>query len=64
MHAYFFKAPTQGVDLIRALPDLGPSVQTCIAGESSMIKALREEILKNRRIPKQNAYISGYWKLV
>lgn len=55
--------PRQGLEIIRSLPRLRGVVQTCIAGESSMIRALREEIIVNRRIPKQNAYISGYWKI-
>jgi len=56
-------APTRSVERIAALPDFEGTVQTCIAGESSMIKSLREEILKRRGIPKGNAYISGYWKV-
>ncbi|MEM8786897.1 MAG: siderophore-interacting protein [Pseudomonadota bacterium] len=54
---------TQSLERIRALPAFDGSVQTCIAGESSMIKALREEILVTRRVPRKNAYISGYWKI-
>ena len=53
----------QSIELIRALPNLKGQVQTCIAGESSMIKALKEEIVNNRGLPKGNAYISGYWKI-
>lgn len=48
---------------IEALPQFQGSVQTCIAGESGLIKALRTEILSHRGIPKENAYISGYWKI-
>lgn len=54
---------TQSVDAVIRLPDLGTSVQTCIAGESSMIKALRTEIVNKRGVPKQDAYIAGYWKI-
>ncbi|MCF2905402.1 siderophore-interacting protein [Octadecabacter sp. CECT 8868] len=54
---------TQSVDLIAALPEFTGPVQTCIAGESSMIKALREEIINRRGVPKSDAYISGYWKI-
>ena len=53
----------QSIELTRALPNLKGQVQTCIAGESSMIKALKEEIVNNRGLPKGNAYISGYWKI-
>jgi NADPH-dependent ferric siderophore reductase len=53
----------QSLAHIGALPDFTGSVQTCIAGESSMIKALRTEIMNKRGVPKENAYISGYWKI-
>lgn len=56
-------APTQSVDRIQSLPPFAGTVQTCIAGESSMIKSLREEIVKRRGVPKSDAYISGYWKV-
>lgn len=54
---------TQSIDCIDALPEFTGPVQTCIAGESSMIKALREEIINRRGVPKGDAYISGYWKI-
>lgn len=57
------RPPEQSVNLIRALPKEQGTVQTCIAGESSMIKALREEVLVKRNVPKQDAYIAGYWKI-
>lgn len=38
-------------------------VQTCIAGESGMIKSLRQELLVTRGLPKEDCYISGYWKI-
>lgn len=54
---------TQSVEAVRALPSFSGPVQTCIAGESSMIKSLREEIINRRAVPKADAYISGYWKI-
>lgn len=54
---------TQSVEKIAAMPDLGDSVQTCIAGESGMIRILRDEIVNRRGVPKAEAYISGYWKI-
>ncbi|MEM5475513.1 siderophore-interacting protein [Pacificibacter sp. AS14] len=53
----------QSVEKIKALPDFLGSVQTCIAGESAMIKTLREELVNRRRLPKSDMYISGYWKI-
>jgi NADPH-dependent ferric siderophore reductase len=38
-------------------------IQTCIAGESGMIKTLRQELLVTRSLPKDDCYISGYWKI-
>ncbi len=63
IHSVPHKSPTQSIKRIQELPPSEGSVQTCIAGESGMIKALREEILKRRAIPKGDAYISGYWKI-
>ncbi|MEX0284799.1 MAG: siderophore-interacting protein [Paracoccaceae bacterium] len=54
---------TQSVDRICALPEDIGRVQTCIAGESAMVKALRAEILTRRGISKEDAYIAGYWKI-
>jgi NADPH-dependent ferric siderophore reductase len=38
-------------------------LKTCIAGESSLIKKLRHYLMIEKRVPKQDAYISGYWKI-
>jgi NADPH-dependent ferric siderophore reductase len=38
-------------------------LQTCIAGESSVIRSLRSYLHNDRRIPKKDTYISGYWKI-
>ena len=38
-------------------------IQTCIAGEASVIKALRQFLLVEKGLAKQDAYISGYWKI-
>lgn len=63
VHSDLHKPVTQSVGHITALPELTGRVQTCIAWESSMIKALRAEIVNTRGIPKADAYISGYWKI-
>ncbi|MEO0343993.1 MAG: siderophore-interacting protein [Pseudomonadota bacterium] len=54
---------TQAVTKIRSLLPFAGQVQTCIAGESSVVRALREEIVNTRGISKSDAYISGYWKI-
>ena len=38
-------------------------IQTCIAGESSLIKQLRNYLLVEKQIPSKDSYISGYWKI-
>ncbi|MEL7345772.1 MAG: siderophore-interacting protein [Pseudomonadota bacterium] len=54
---------TQAVALIEALPAFRGTVQTCIAGESAMITALRQELIVKRGLTKRQAYIAGYWKI-
>ena len=38
-------------------------VQTCIAGESGVIRALRMYLHGEKGLPKEDTYISGYWKI-
>lgn len=38
-------------------------VQTCVAGESSVIKAIRGYFTQERALPREDVYISGYWKI-
>jgi NADPH-dependent ferric siderophore reductase len=63
VHADPHQPVTQCIDHIASLPDFAGQVQTCIAGESAMVKALRTEIINRRGVPKGDAYISGYWKI-
>ena len=56
-------ASTRVPDLIRALPPFEGRVQTCIAGESSVIQTLRAHLMNDRQLDKADAYISGYWKI-
>lgn len=48
---------------IRNIPWPECTIQTCIAGESSVIRALRTFVVNEKNVPKENAYISGYWKI-
>ncbi|GAB4537154.1 MAG: siderophore-interacting protein [Roseibium sp.] len=54
---------TAQVDFVKALDWPDGRVQTCIAGESSVIRALRDYLHNERRLPKADTYISGYWKI-
>ncbi len=56
-------ASTRVVELICALPPFEGRIQTCIAGESSVIQALRAHLMNERKLEKADAYISGYWKI-
>lgn len=38
-------------------------VQTCIAGESGVIKALRGFVHNDKQNPRADTYVSGYWKI-
>ena len=38
-------------------------IQTCIAGESGVIKSLRKFFKEETHIPNEDIYISGYWKI-
>lgn len=38
-------------------------VQTCIAGESGVIRALRLFLHREKEVPREDTYISGYWKI-
>ena len=51
------------IDFIRDLEFPDSRIQTCIAGESGVIRALRMLVQNERGIDKADAYISGYWKI-
>ena len=38
-------------------------VQTCIAGESGVIRSLRAFLHQEKEVPRADTYISGYWKI-
>ena len=49
--------------LIRAKKFPEGIIQTCIAGESGVIKSLRKFFKDETQIPNDDIYISGYWKI-
>ncbi|ADZ69827.1 siderophore-interacting protein [Polymorphum gilvum] len=51
------------IDVIRRLTFPQGRIQTCIAGESGVIRALRLLVQTERGVDKADAYISGYWKI-
>ncbi|MEM1287651.1 MAG: siderophore-interacting protein [Pseudomonadota bacterium] len=50
-------------EFIRSLDWPEGTVQTCIAGESGVIQALRAFLMNEKQLNKRDAYISGYWKI-
>lgn len=57
------QASTAQEEAIRGLDWFEGRVQTCIAGESGVIKALRAYLHQDRGIDRADTYISGYWKI-
>jgi len=51
------------MEMVRSLDLSEGCTQTCIAGESTQIKVLRQELLVQRGLSKDDCYISGYWKV-
>ncbi|MEM8812860.1 MAG: siderophore-interacting protein [Pseudomonadota bacterium] len=49
--------------LVRALTWPTGTVQTCIAGESGVIRAFRQFLHNEKGVAKRDTYISGYWKI-
>ncbi|WP_420860574.1 siderophore-interacting protein [Algirhabdus cladophorae] len=56
-------ASTQQEDFIRALDWPEGRVQTCIAGESTVVRNLRAFLHQEKKLPREDTYISGYWKI-
>ncbi|MEO0680215.1 MAG: siderophore-interacting protein [Pseudomonadota bacterium] len=48
---------------VRAMDWPEGRVQTCIAGEAGVIRALRAYLNNERSVPREDTYISGYWKI-
>ncbi|MEM6904145.1 MAG: siderophore-interacting protein, partial [Pseudomonadota bacterium] len=49
--------------IIRGLDWPDGTIQTCIAGESGTIRSIRDYLHNERKLPKDDTYISGYWKI-
>jgi NADPH-dependent ferric siderophore reductase len=50
-------------EFIRGLQWPDGVVQTCIAGESGLIRSLRDFVNNEKGVDRANTYISGYWKI-
>jgi len=56
-------ASTQQEDFICAIDWPEGRVQTCVAGESAVIRSLRDYLYNEKKTPRNDVYISGYWKI-
>jgi NADPH-dependent ferric siderophore reductase len=63
LHADPHHASTAQETLIRSLDWPAGRVQTCIAGESGVIRTLRAFLSQEKQVPREDTYISGYWKI-
>ncbi|MEM9047509.1 MAG: siderophore-interacting protein [Pseudomonadota bacterium] len=63
IHPEPHRASDAQLDALRQLDWPTGRIQTCIAGEHSTIRAMRTYLLGERRLPREDAYISGYWKI-
>lgn len=63
LHAESNRPSTQQEEFIRSLSWPEGRIQTCIAGESAVIRSLRSFLLKEKQLPKEDVYLSGYWKI-
>lgn len=51
------------IDFLRTVRWPAGRVQTCIAGESGVIRTMRDFLLNEKAVPRSDTYISGYWKI-
>lgn len=56
-------ASTRQEEFMRSMEWPDGSVQTCVAGESGVIKVIRGYFGNERKLPREDVYISGYWKI-
>ena len=63
VHPHPQQASVAQEELIRSLAWPEGRVQTCIAGESGVIRALRAFLHQEKELPRGDTYISGYWKI-
>ena len=57
------QASTRQEDFIKSMEWPEGRVQTCIAGESGVIRSLRDFLSNEKKVPREDTYISGYWKI-
>jgi NADPH-dependent ferric siderophore reductase len=63
VHEDTHKPSVAQLEFIQSMDWPSGVLQTCIAGESSVIRSLRSYLHNDRKVPKKDTYISGYWKI-
>ncbi len=63
LHSDPHRPSSAQVDFITEMEWPTGVVQTCIAGESGVIRTLRDYLANQRRIPRKDCYVSGYWRI-
>ncbi len=63
VHSDPSKPSNQQEQFIRSMDWPEGRVQTCIAGESSVVRQLRAFLHQEKHVPRTDTYISGYWKI-
>lgn len=63
LHPNPHEASTAQEAFIRALDWPKGRIQTCIAGESGVLKSLRAFLRQQENLQRADTYISGYWKI-
>ncbi|MGH1464889.1 MAG: siderophore-interacting protein [Cognatishimia sp.] len=56
-------ASTQQEEFIRNIDWPTGRIQTCIAGESGVVRQLRVFLHQEKQLPRSDTYLSGYWKI-
>lgn len=51
------------IELIRRIIWPKGRIQVCVAGESGIVKLLRQFLINEKDVSRSDAYISGYWKI-
>lgn len=51
------------IDFITKMAWPAGVLQTCIAGESGVTRTLRDYLANQRKVPRKDCYVSGYWKI-
>ncbi|MEM9570395.1 MAG: siderophore-interacting protein [Pseudomonadota bacterium] len=63
IHADSHKPSQQQIELVQSFDWAQGRAAIFVAGESGVIRAFRHWLVKERQLPKEDLYISGYWKI-